>query len=465
MTQSGVIKAAQFISGISSHQNPYRETGIALVTFFAADVVGFAGKQDGRRTTRHLRYSRRADARALYSDHKEIFESAVDETLLGGFVATRQLETPPLGAVISLSIRGRRVADECLFVGFLDKVEFSNDEIEALLAVGAVAEAALTRFRVEKDNLVGILEAVPDLTQIVSENRDIEYTNPAFRNEFGDADGEKCFAIHGDGVGPCAWCRLGDVLEGKAARWSVACEHWDKTFDVIATPLRNADGSTSMLSILRDITAMDRNRQRVERLLEEKELILREVHHRIKNNMFMMRSLLTLQRERVAEEAAREALYDAESRLASMMVLYDKLYQQERSESIVLEDFVSALMRDVLGTTRVPVEVVVDMPDVELPIRTATSLAIIVNELVTNALKYAFHDGRYNRLEITATLDGPSQPQEVALTIADNGPGFDADHSTHGFGLGLVDSLVQQLKGTVTVENNNGARITLRFVP
>lgn len=104
-------------------------------------------------------------------------------------------------------------------------------------------------------------------------------------------------------------------------------------------------------------------------------------------------------------------------------VRYDKLYREERAESIVLADYVSALASEVLGTTALSVDVIVDIPYLDLPVRTATppAITIIVNELLTNAIKYAFKDDRPNRLEISARVEEDSDTQSVALTIHDNG--------------------------------------------
>jgi two-component sensor histidine kinase len=218
-----------------------------------------------------------------------------------------------------------------------------------------------------------------------------------------------------------------------------------------------------MLSILRDITEHRESRQRIEQLLREKELLLREVHHRIKNNMVTMRSLLSLQQNNVEDDTAREALQDAGNRLSGMMVLYEKLYRNDRMDSVAMDDFLKSLVGEIAGTFPLTVELSFEVPDLPVPAELATPLAIIVNELVTNAMKYAFHAGRENKLALTAVSEADGDDRSVVLSIQDNGEGFDPDSMSEGFGLGLVEVLCDQIRGRLSAKNVGGARFTVRF--
>jgi PAS domain S-box-containing protein len=226
----------------------------------------------------------------------------------------------------------------------------------------------------------------------------------------------------------------------------------------------NQKGETLHRVVISDITERTRAENTIKALLAEKELILKEVHHRIKNNMNTMRSLLSLQARRTGDAATSAALDDAAKRLVSMEVLYDKLYRSagfsDLSVALYLPALVDAVLSNFPGHETVCVEKQFD--DFILDAKRMQPLGIIVNELLTNVMNYAFKGRSDGRLLVSATLASGL----ATFVVQDNGNGIpdsvDLGKST-GFGLMLVRALTQQLDGSIRIERGGGTRIELNF--
>jgi len=220
------------------------------------------------------------------------------------------------------------------------------------------------------------------------------------------------------------------------------------------------------LRVFAELTANAIMRNRVEdevrKLLVEKELILQEVHHRVKNNMSTLISLLTLQARNIGGSEAREALKDATSRLQSMNTLYDKLFLAEDLREMSLKEYLPALCADIVGTFPhgEAVTLETDLDDSRFGIATLSNLGIMVNEIVSNSMKYAFPEGRRGTISLASRTEG----ERVIVEIGDDGPGLpegiDLD-SGPGFGLGLIRILAKQLDASISVLKDGGTRFAI----
>jgi PAS domain S-box-containing protein len=226
------------------------------------------------------------------------------------------------------------------------------------------------------------------------------------------------------------------------------------------------DGELHVLTVVEDVTERRLADKRIQDLLAEKELILKEVHHRIKNNMSTIHSLLSLQASMTQAPDASEALKDAASRVESMAVLYDRLYRSGGFDELPVVDYLSSLVDAVAGNfpNAHEVRIVKELGDFRLRAKTLQLLGIIVNELVTNSMKYAFVGKRDGVLVVSSAIeDGVA-----SLSVADNGNGMPDSIDTgsnYGFGLVLIDAIAKQLEGTVRIEGGSGTKITLAFRP
>lgn len=199
-------------------------------------------------------------------------------------------------------------------------------------------------------------------------------------------------------------------------------------------------------------------------LLAEKELILKEVHHRIKNNMNTIGSLLSLQASALPEPAAVAALTDAGNRIRSMSLLYDRLYRSIDYSELSVKDYLSTLADEIVSNfpNRGIVKLEKQLQDFSLDARRLQPLGIIVNELITNTMKHAFRGRPSGVITIAATRDGG----RIVVSIQDDGVGIAeplAPDRHAGFGLQLVNALAAQLGGTIRTEADHGTRIVLDF--
>ncbi len=239
--------------------------------------------------------------------------------------------------------------------------------------------------------------------------------------------------------------------------------------EVFANPIEIA-GKTFLHSIVHDITERKRDEERIHKLLEEKELLLKEVHHRVKNNMNTVVSLLSLQADACGEENAgvgRDAsriLKDAMARVEIMSVLYDKIYRSDIVDALPLGDYLPDLAREIVAIFGQAgrVEVVARIEELTIGVKILTPIGIIVNELITNSLKYAFARTERPVISISASRTGG----RIALAYEDNGAGLPAGFSldsSKGFGMRLLKSLAGQIDGSISVGTGRGALFIVEF--
>jgi len=224
---------------------------------------------------------------------------------------------------------------------------------------------------------------------------------------------------------------------------------------------RGTDGrSTRMVGTHVDITERRLTEERIRRLLAEKDLILREVHHRIKNNLNTVRSMLRLQSASLEDEVAGSALTMAAERIHAIAALYDRLYLLGHYDSVSSSELLPELIREIVdGYPQAShVALTVRIEEICITQRNIMNLAIIINELISNAMKYAFPDQRQGHLAVTLKRSEES----LLVTVEDNGPGMGPhrEGEREGFGLLLVRSLAEQMQGTVEFAKTSGTSKT-----
>ncbi len=220
------------------------------------------------------------------------------------------------------------------------------------------------------------------------------------------------------------------------------------------------------LGLVKDITERKEAEENVHKLLAEKEIILKEIHHRIKNNMYSVYGLLQLQSHALKQDnAAALALEDAALRVKSMMLLYDKLYQSERFTDLLIEEYISPLVDEVIENfpNNIPIQVVKEIDNFVLDAKRLSSIGIILNELLTNIMKYAFQGRDEGLIRVSAQME----EDKVIILVQDNGigipEGIDFVNST-GFGLKLISMLTKQIEGKAKIERKDGTSVYLEFI-
>lgn len=237
-------------------------------------------------------------------------------------------------------------------------------------------------------------------------------------------------------------------------------------FRLKASPLIDSSGCViGSMAICLDITEKVKADAKIKELFQQKELLLREVHHRIKNNMSTIRGLLALQAYSIEEESAVIALNDAQSRIMSMMVIYDKLYRSSDFRNIsvadYLNDLTTAISETFAGLSDVQIEA--SFEDCVLHSDTIFNLGIIFTELLTNSYKYAFPNGIKGKISIQCNHQADNQR---LLLYSDNGIGIPESILTkkhEGFGLNLIEMLVDQIHGKMQIWVDGGTHYQITF--
>ncbi len=252
---------------------------------------------------------------------------------------------------------------------------------------------------------------------------------------------------------------------------------------IVAGCVRKPDGSVDYtIGLMEDITdrkMMEEEVRSLNRVLEqrvvertgqlnamlaEKELLLREVHHRVKNNLQIVASLFNLQSRYIVDQKVLEAIRESQNRVRAMALVHERLYRSENAASVDMKEYLTYLGGQVFhfyGVKPSQIKLSLTMPEIRLDVDSVIPLGLIVNELLSNSLKHAFPNGRKG----TISVIGECGDQEILLVFSDDGvgfpPGFDWKNSP-SLGLRLVISLVRQLNGKIMLDPPPGTtfRIT-----
>jgi two-component system, sensor histidine kinase PdtaS len=229
--------------------------------------------------------------------------------------------------------------------------------------------------------------------------------------------------------------------------------------------IETSDGPLVILGIT-DISGRQQEAARIRAALTEKDVLLGEIHHRVKNNLQIVCSLLDLQAARVFDQATRDLLRDSQNRIHSMALIHQTLYGSTDFESVDFAQFSETLLSLLIrsyGIDAGRITIRVDVEPLRLPIDVAVPCGLVVNELITNAFKHAFADRDHGEICISLTR----QPgNEVLLSVSDNGVGLPDQvdtRATETIGLQLVHLLALQLDGEITIHRSNPTLFSLRF--
>lgn len=251
---------------------------------------------------------------------------------------------------------------------------------------------------------------------------------------------------------------IGRMVEGRRKDGSIF------PLELAVSEMRLGEGRM-FIGLVRDITERKNAEDKLKQALGEKEVLLKEVYHRVKNNLQIVSSLINLQAKNVKNKAAVELLKQSADRIKSMALLHEKLYQSKDLAKIDFNDYIHSLADHLMfgygaHSSRIKINLQIDA--IFLDVDTAIPCGLIINELISNALKHAFPDDRHGEIGIAFRQD----VDEFILVITDNGIGFPAGldfKKSASLGLQLVSSLTNQLLGQLTLDQGDGSTFTLRF--
>jgi len=213
-----------------------------------------------------------------------------------------------------------------------------------------------------------------------------------------------------------------------------------------------------------DVTERKKAEKIMAASLREKEILLREIHHRVKNNLQIISSLLSLQGQAIDNPDVLKILKDSQGRVMSMALIHEQLYRSLSLGSIDIHAYLHDLLPRLVSTLKGSRNIVVqmDIPTINLSLEQAIPFGLILNELITNSLKHAFKGREVGLIEVSATVAG----EDVDVIIADNGTGLPADFSlgsVSSLGLQIATMLTDQLKGRICAEPFHGACFRIKF--
>ena len=221
----------------------------------------------------------------------------------------------------------------------------------------------------------------------------------------------------------------------------------------------------SITVMIQDISSQKEAERIVREDLKEKELLLKEVHHRVKNNLHVVASLLSLQTSFIPDKVSRKHLTESRNRVESMALIHEQLYYTEDLSGVFLDNYLSDLVAQLINIYDphpTPVETVLTIPSVHLNLSVAVPLGLIINELISNSLEHGLKNVKNGRIEISLTVD----EQRCRLLIHDNGHGLPDDfifEESESLGLLIISNLADQLDGNFKLYNDNGASAIVEF--
>jgi PAS domain S-box-containing protein len=241
---------------------------------------------------------------------------------------------------------------------------------------------------------------------------------------------------------------------------------------------RTVDGLTrQILGTIEDITNRKKAEEQIVYALREKELLLQEIHHRVKNNMMVITSLLQLQARQIKDKENKNIFNDSVNRIKTMALIHEKLYGSGDMSNIKFDKYLDGLINNVLftyGAGGRKISLHKELDDVPLAINSAIPCGLIVNELLTNCLKHAFPDEREGKIRVSLRelqdseiRNGDLNPNsKIELVVSDNGIGMPDKielGNSGSLGMPLIEALVKQLRGTMVISNENGTEVRIGF--
>ncbi len=320
-----------------------------------------------------------------------------------------------------------------------------------------------------------LFNAAPDLIYFKDKKGRYLLINQAFEQAFG-LNKETILGKGDEDILPAelaAQCRRSDE-EAIAKREAVIKEEvlpktngQEIVFETIKAPVFTHDGSRlGLVGISREITQRKEAEAELRSLVKEKETLLREIHHRVKNNMQVISSLLSLQAQKLEDQKAVQALKECQERIRSMALVHDKLYQQEALHRIEFSNYLRSLATQLFHAYKVDASLIqlrVEAEEISLNLNTAIPCGLILNELITNALKHAFSPGEKGELVISLHR---GRKEGFILAVRDNGRGLPTDlnlKKPDTLGLEIVHILVNQLGGKLQVRIDGGTEFRITF--
>ena len=318
-----------------------------------------------------------------------------------------------------------------------------------------------------------LVEAIEEGLIIADESENFTFTNKAARDILGYSEDETTKMNFKKLVSANDFKRLqietDKRIKGQSSKYELQIKRKDgmkRLLSITASPLFNEDDYTGSIGIFVDITEIREAEKKIKSQLREKEVMLQEIYHRVKNNLQIISSMLKLQASYVDDEYAIQLFRNCQHRVKSMSLVHEKLYRSDNLSRICFRDYTESLIKNLFASLNISgnrINYELDINDINLNISTAIPCGLIINELITNALKYGFPDDKQGLIKISMNkLDNG----KLNLTVWNNGIDLPKDFDMtdlSSFGMRLVDILTLQLEAELIIERNEGVAFSLIF--
>ena len=375
-----------------------------------------------------------------------------------------------VGAIITIALFG-------LFYLYIGRIERrlikAHDDLRTEITDRKQAEEQIQQ---QGEFLKKVLESLTHPFYVIDANDyTIKMANSA-ANLGSLSENSTCYALTHKRSEPCN----GDeepcpIKEVKKTKKPVTVEHvhYDRDgnvryIEVHGYPIFDSEGNVSqMIEYCLDITERKQAEEQIKTSLEEKEVLLREIHHRVKNNMQIISSLMRLQSRSIEDEKGIAIFTECQNRVKAMALIHTKLYQSESLSNINFSEYVKELAQNLMDSYDIDpgkIALTTDVEKVSLGVDLAAPCGLLVNELISNSLKHAFPKEASGEIKIYIH---PTENGQIELTISDNGVGFPEEldiRKTKSLGLQLVTTLAEnQLQGKIELNRGAGTEFKITF--
>lgn len=367
------------------------------------------------------------------------------------------------GSVVTCRVHSRRILGQ-------DGKESEFESFQENITERLAAEEALR----ESEEKFRVLAETSPTAICIYQGESIIYANPAMERLFGySADqlsrmkfwqwamDEFREIIRERGLARLRGETVPSLYEG-----AYVTKAGEKRWVLISAGTMEYQGRPTGVASFLDITERKWAEEQVKASLAEKEVLLREIHHRVKNNLQVVSSLLYLQAQKFSDPALQTCFVESQNRICSMALAHEQLYQSKNLSEVSVKAYVENLVAQLCQIFHCPDQAIdchLEIEDIKLHIEKIIPCGLLITELLSNAYKHAFPDGRQG--QVTISIKG--RGSEIELSVADDGVGFPADidyRQASTLGLQLVMALAEQLNGTLEMDRGCGTLFWIRFV-
>lgn len=325
-------------------------------------------------------------------------------------------------------------------------------ELKSVIQIALYKHDSEKKIKESEARYRSIVNTLDGYVFIVDENHKLVFQNDQLDTLLGSAPSKgrpemRCYELLFERNKPCVHCQMENVQKGIVTKTEIRDEMRGRWFYLVNTPVHTAGGKILNQHLLMDITERKVREEAIFTMLSEKEILLREVHHRVKNNLQLILSLIRLQEAKSGDQQVKKNLKSFANRIASMALIHENLYSCENLSRVPFRSYVAKLVSHLMqacGASREGIRTNIDVDDILLQVDTAIPCGMIINELVTNSIKHAFGDRPNGNIYIGMHRN----ENKYRLNVKDDGIGLAPGKELFfngSMGMQIINALSMQL--------------------